>query len=64
MINDIAMWVGYAVIGVGGLALFLHLMWYFVGQTIKLLGYWPLFYKTMMRVAYERNTRKKKDVRS
>lgn len=54
-----ALIVGYSVLISGGLAAALWLIWYFIGKVLKLSGHWPLFYKTMMRIAYERDTKKK-----
>lgn len=54
MINKIIEWCIYA----AGVAVIipglLWVFWWGVGKTIKLLGYWPLFYRTMMRIAQER----------
>lgn len=36
------------------LAGLLWVFWWAVGKIIKMLGYWPLFYRTMMRIGQER----------
>lgn len=60
LMDFIAQLVGWAVILSSTAWVSLWLMWRIIGQVIKLLGYWPLFLRTMHRVAIDRHERRKK----
>jgi hypothetical protein len=58
-INTLALIVGYAVLLGGGLAGASWLIWWLIGRFFKWVGFWPLFYKTLMRVGREEYERKR-----
>lgn len=58
-INTIIFWLSY---GVGCLAIVAGLLYFamwLIGQILKLLGYYKMFYKVMMRMARDGEFKKK-----